>query len=551
MNKPPCFDNIDFNTMDPMEISADSERTLKQIKECVQFKDSKGLKTFILEHKLAHTNIFWEVTSELVNSMTHENLNNHTYFFESCERCLNYIVENGNPKEILLALLEQADCFKDDEKFKVILSNVQTVLLKLPAKRHHSLDITMETLSAHIEALPALSDHDLEGEEWKLLDLDPEVSRTHDVVKAYLLFLKPFIWEVSTKNSETDRTNRESQIKMLTGYLLRLLHHPLLYLHMRFNPKEEAEKKKMYGRELGEMLIDHLTQLCPSFWKLIDTEKKKHYLRKKGKQSQAERKRAVDHDDIVKDWKKHDDVSELSLACLLYLVLKEYLGIDNFPAIFTNQYLLQYCLPYIKLLLEVDHSFVKFKGLYLLQTLVYNILPGSLQAEDLEQDIYKEVLQLLIHIDDFLKMKNQELRQLCVTIFPVYVNMFSLAGRYRLFEIVFRTCHHAGMIGYTIGLYKGEVDKALRQDRPDRHYVGRHLQNILKLVTGIPNGATTDLLDNSDRIFAVLNFLRYLTLRDAPNVNITGIWDYYPVIEKDFFGPSETCNRVVQRSLQA
>ena len=134
-------------------------------------------------------------------------------------------------------------------------------------------------------------------------------------------------------------------------------------------------------------------------------------------------------------------------------------------------------------------------------------------------------------------MKHRDLRQLCVRIYPVYINMFSLAGRYKLYEIIFNTCHHAGVVGFTIGLYKQQVDLVLKQPHPDRHYVGRNLRHILKLVSKIPDGATTDLLDNSDRIFALLNFIRYLILRDTPNTNATGIWDHYPSIEKEFFDP--------------
>ena len=342
--------------VDPMAIAADSEKVLKQIKECIEFKDSKGLKTFILEHKLKHQTIFWEVTGDLVNCMTADNLNNHTYFFETCDRCLNYIVENGNPKEILLAVLEQADSFKDDEKFKIILSNVQKVLMKLPSKRHHSLEITMETISAHVEALSVPGDHDLEDKEWQLLDLDPDVSRTHDVVTAYLKFMKPFVLEVSLKNKDADREKGANQIKMLRGYLLQLLHHPLLYIHMRYNPKDdEDERKKSYGRECGEMVVELLQQLCPSFFSLIENEKMKVQRRKSTKKKTIEdtgNENEEGTEDVVNDWKNEKSTSELSVANLLYLVLNEHVGIENFPAVYTNEFLLRFCLPYIKIIIK-------------------------------------------------------------------------------------------------------------------------------------------------------------------------------------------------------
>jgi hypothetical protein len=41
---------------------------------------------------------------------------------------MNYIIKRGNPKELLIAILEQMDSFKDDEKFKVLLEYLNNVL---------------------------------------------------------------------------------------------------------------------------------------------------------------------------------------------------------------------------------------------------------------------------------------------------------------------------------------------------------------------------------------------------------------------------------------
>lgn len=136
-----------------MEKVVDVEIVLKQVKECIKFKDSKGLKIVILEYKLKDQFVFWEIVSELIVNLIEENLEQYEYFFEICQRCMNYVIVNGNFKELLLVVLEQVDFFKDDQKFKCILENVQKILLKLLNKRYYLLDVTLEIFLVYIEVI--------------------------------------------------------------------------------------------------------------------------------------------------------------------------------------------------------------------------------------------------------------------------------------------------------------------------------------------------------------------------------------------------------------
>ena len=67
--------------------------------------------------------------------------------------------------------------------------------------------------------------------------------------------------------------------------------------------------------------------------------------------------------------------------------------------------------------------------------------------------------------------------------------------------------------------------------------MGASLYNLLKIVAVVEEGATQDILQISDRVVALLNFLRYLLLRDPPNENVTKIWDFISTIEKHFIDP--------------
>lgn len=523
-----------------MEKAVDAESALKQIKECIKFKDSKGLKTVILEHKLRDQSVFWEVASELTASLTEENLEQSEYFFETCQRCMNYIIENGNPKELLLAVLEQADSFKDDQKFKCILESVQKILLKLPSKRHHSLDITLETLSAHIEAIPEPKDHNLDKEERKLLEMDSSVLRATDVVLCYLEFLGPFVEEVSMKNPEVTFSRTNPQVQLLIKYLMKLLAHPLYHLDMTFRPKEQEEKEKSYSRVCAERLIDHLAQLCPNFFAMIEEEEtakrslKVDEMSDDGKDDEEEMEE--DATDKVKNWKEDNLIPERSLACLSYLVRAEGLGADNMPCVYSHKFTLRFHLPVIKAFLEDKHSVVKLKGVLLLEKLMFVIPPFSFKHHELDNDHYKEILNLLISTMTFCESK--EIRKSCVPLYSAFFGMFTLQGRHRLYEIVFNTCKHSGVVGHTLSLYKEQVDVVLKKHGDyENLFLGKNLIRVFKLVSTIPDGATTDLLQNSDRILSVLNFIRYLILRDNPASNLTGFWDLYPTLDKEFFDP--------------
>lgn len=183
-----------------MEKVVDVEIVLKQVKECIKFKDSKGLKIVILEYKLKDQFVFWEIALELIANLIEENLEQYEYFFEICQRCMNYVIVNGNFKELLLVVLEQVDFFKDDQKFKCILENVQKILLKLLNKRYYLLDVTLEIFLVYIEVILQVKDYNFDYEERKLLEMDFSVMRVIDVVLCYLEFFSFFVEEVFMRN---------------------------------------------------------------------------------------------------------------------------------------------------------------------------------------------------------------------------------------------------------------------------------------------------------------------------------------------------------------
>ncbi|XP_071173640.1 glomulin-like [Mytilus edulis] len=511
---------------------------LENIKDSLKYKDAKSLKMFILERKLSDDSIFYELVGELAKSLTDENSKNVPIFFEACERCMNYIVKRGNPKELIIALLEQMDSFKDDEKFKALLGYIQQTLVKLPSKRTESLELTLETVHAHVIELPTPADHQLEKDERKLLELDRDVRRITDVILAYLEFLQPFVKEVSLKNPDADREKGKKQIGMLMERLLAMLDHPLMFLDLVFQQKQMEDQEKTYGRVCAEQLVELLTELCPDLFEMLQNgqlPKKKKSAKKLKEPNKAEGDTSDEDTGPFENVVEGELVSEYSYACLSYLIFREDLAVDSIPFIYRHPHILQSSLYYILLLLKADHSLVKFKGIYLLQSLMGKIPVTTLSLNDLDNDKYKQVVNALIDI--MIQNPVKELRQECVQLYKTFISMFCLPARYKIYEMVLNTCPHAGMIGYTIQLLKDQIDSVLKNELDDRTFFGANLYKLLKIVAVVEEGATQDILQISDRVIALLNFLRYLLIRDPPGENVTKIWDYFGQIEKHFFEP--------------
>ncbi|XP_041375282.1 uncharacterized protein LOC121388123 [Gigantopelta aegis] len=574
----------------------DPEKFLKQIKECLQYSDDRGLKTHILEKKFSNKDLYWELTSELSKYITKETYEQTPGFFDACKRCLAYFVRTGKPKEMLLALLEQADCFNDDIKYKTLMELIQKTLLQLPRKRFHSLDITMETLSAHVQQLPLPEDGCLEGKERLVLDADENIQRICDIVDAFLKFVKPFAEEVSVSRRMERDDQLDPQVFVLKKHLMSTLNHPLVFLDLSYDVT--ISKAKSRSRFLAETVMELLVHLETDFHKLMDVylreggmnvveeeeddenvveEKEddvnmaegedrgdmkrsedqsadndmdsqnkhneeielKKNKRDKSPNSKSSRSSRLKNKDKVQNWKFQKNLSKLSLSCLAYLVHVEHLGAEKLPSVFTHIHILEVCLPLILPLVDTTESLLVYKGLHLLRALVELIPRESVCNRSLQDnESFTPVLRALINIMVMCPVK--ELRQCAVKILPKLITMFSHEGQYTLFKKVFGLCSHSGVRGYTVQLLKDQVDRNLQEKSPSACFVGPQLENLLKMAMTLPDGPTTDLMENSDCIISVLNLLRFLVLRDPPHQDLTGIWSKFDKLEKEYLEPIRT-----------
>uniref|UniRef100_A0A8C0MNH5 Glomulin, FKBP associated protein n=1 Tax=Canis lupus familiaris TaxID=9615 RepID=A0A8C0MNH5_CANLF len=173
-----------------------------------------------------------------------------------------------------------------------------------------------------------------------------------------------------------------------------------------------------------------------------------------------------------------------SMASLAYLVFVQGISIDQLPMVLSPSYLLQFNMAHIEVFLQRTEESVFSKGVDLLENGLLRIEDNSLLHQYLEIKSFLTVPQGLVKV---------------MTLCPI---------------------------------------ETLRTH--NKWFTGPQLISLLDLVLFLPEGAETDLLQNSDRIMASLNLLRYLVIKDNEKDNQTGLWTELAKIENNFLKPLHT-----------
>uniref|UniRef100_A0A8C3S4Z5 Glomulin, FKBP associated protein n=1 Tax=Chelydra serpentina TaxID=8475 RepID=A0A8C3S4Z5_CHESE len=292
-------------------------------------------------------------------------------------------------------------------------------------------------------------------------------------------FAKPFVDEV-VKNMEASTENDDKELKEeLLKFCLKSLKYPLLIAQLdQLHEDIEEDPLRHFAAEILGILLD-IKELLPTLFS-----------------HRGSRNQNWDNQDFLDVERKH---SADSLACLSYLVFVQYLGIDCFP----------------------------MSALCNMQLCRYN-----------------QTLCTFFQLQDLVKVMTlcpmEHLRKKSLKILQLYIDKFDAEGKYTLFRCLLKTSNHAGVEGYVIQNIKNQIDLSLKKANDSKWFTGPQLVSLLGLVLLLPEGAETDLLQNSDRIMASLNLLRYLVIKDNEYDNQTGIWTELNKIEQNFLRPLHT-----------
>ncbi|XP_074452594.1 glomulin isoform X2 [Larus michahellis] len=426
---------------------------------------------------------------------------------EHCLKILDQLAQLCNPKELFLGLLEQIEQTSGEQVCQTImllLQPLQTVLLKLQNKKAYSVGLSLAMIMNQLTPLPV---------PYTKQQIQEDKLGLCQCCNAVMDFAKPFVSEV-VKNMEKSSEYNDMELKEeLLKFCMKSLKYPLLTAQLEQLEGIEEHPFRRFATEIIDILWN-IRELIP----LV-------FLHRKGKSPHWENQEFADIE---------QKNSAESLACLSYLMFVQRFGIDCFPMVFSPSYLLQCNMTHIEVLLIRTEESMLSKGLDLFESCLLRMENNSLLHQYLEFRGFINVPQVLVKVMTLCPIEH--LRKKSLNILQLFIDKFDAEGKYTLFRCLLKTSNHAGVEGYVIKNIKDQIHLSLMAC-DNTWFTGQHLISLLDLVLLLPEGAETDLLQNSDRIMASLNLLRYLIIKDCESDNQTGVWTILPKIEQNFLKP--------------
>ncbi|KAM6261955.1 glomulin isoform 2-T2 [Porphyrio hochstetteri] len=426
---------------------------------------------------------------------------------EHCLKILDQLAQLCNPKELLLGLLEQIEQTSGEQVCQTVmllLQPLQTVLLKLQNKKAYSVGLSLAMIMNQLTPLPV---------PYTKQQIQEDKLGLCQCCNAVVDFAKPFVNEV-VKNMEKSSECNDMELKEeLLKFCMKSLKYPLLTAQLEQLEGIEEHPFRHFATEIVHILWD-TRELMPLM-----------FLHRKGKSPDWENQEFADIEQ-----KNSAD----SLACLAYLMFVQHFGIECFPVVFSPSYLLQCNVTHIEVLLKRTEESVLSKGLDLFESCLLRMEDNSLLHQYLEFRDFINVPQDLVKVMTLCPIEH--LRKKSLNVLQLFIDKFDAEGKHTLFRCLLKTSNHAGVEGYVIKNIKDQIHLSLTAC-DNIWFTGHHLVSLLDLVLLLPEGAETDLLQNSDRIMASLNLLRYLIIKDCESDNQTGVWTALPKIKQNFLKP--------------
>ncbi|KAJ7339403.1 hypothetical protein OS493_005798 [Desmophyllum pertusum] len=249
----------------------------------------------------------------------------------------------------------------------------------------------------------------------------------------------------------------------------------------------------------------------------------------------------------------------LGLSCFVYLLLVEEMEDMNFLQFLGNFEMITNLHLLVSSVAGTEHCAI-YKGLELLDTLSKRLKEKSLVYR---HDEFKDVTDIIKQWDfmyhfflpgsykcyDDVFIQETEIKG--VQVLPNLVSKLDTRSQYGLLYTNLQDCSHAGVAGLLIYLLKEQVNQALSSSLDESWFQGSRVMSILQLVFKPPSEAGTekDLVQETDRVMAALNCLRFILLRD--DCDKTTVWENFTAIEKDFMEPLRQALKVTRIQYQA
>lgn len=469
--------------------------------------------------------------------VTHDIFKKRPKVFQCVEDILMRLAQKAIPENLLLEFVELGESVDDHTVLLIILKPLQVVLDRLPRKRGFSLMWCLNMLEQQVRKLPVPENHNLEGDETKLLDSDPNVERIVSIYRCIEPFYSHFISQISSKTTVT--TQEEStQITREREFLIRsiivILGRPFIHVSLRFEGHSKSE-----SRVIAENLIRNLFSIANNLLKFLEYTETRDTKAKEREEVSHKSVEDVLNDPLLQEpstnlFGTEEEIPMLGLGTLYYLILGEHVLEETLPLIYNPIYIFHKGLLLSAEMLKCVERLIIYKGLVLSHAVILKITKASLTNLLVETGIHNKFLESLQPV--MIYCPTEEHRKLAVRVFEDYLSVLDRKCLYLLLIHLSQTVENSAVSGFLITYIKNIMLKEMTMSGSiSPYFKGRMLHILAKKFCTLPEGEKTDLLEHMSKINAALNFIRYMVLRDKENN--TGFLDYLPELKQSFLNP--------------
>lgn len=461
----------------------------------------------------------WELISVVIQKIENDTIIIKPSLHRTCEELISIIIQQSQPEEALLEFIEQIELAKNDAQFIMILNPLQHVLQKLATKQARSLEWSLNSISTYIENI-TIPEYPLEGKQRLLLDSDDNIRRILKLYSEIPFFYEPFVKQISTDPTRQGDKKAIYVKEIITSFLISLLGKPFIYIDV-----DPVNNKSSPAVKCCTSILEDICSLEHNVLKFIPHLENLH--RQENKCVKPQHKFEED----ISPYNQKEKINMTTLSNLYYIVLSNQFKVPDMaiPQVYSIQYIFHTGVIAVLHLLKFAEFGPLTKGVSFFQSLL-NILQGPVSHSRLSS-IHFNVCKSLMSIAIFSSY--DDIRKKSVKMIGDHINKFDFKGRVMLIEFLLGEANHSGMIGYAISIYKNSIDEAFKnEDLMPECFSGPKLMSMLKKICHLPYGAESDLVELADQIITVLNFLRYLAIKDKHNV--TGIKECFTFIENDY-----------------
>lgn len=472
--------------------------------------------------------------------------------FEGCERMLLRVAidEHCNPKEVLISLLaelSQSEQCEDDNVFRAMIRPLESTLLRMnhPSPRDENFRWVLNVLIRHINEINVPQDFNIEYLEGKkrnpAVNDEASLKRFIEVLPLLLNFIEEFndrpidfdksimpilsesqldeVFDGELVDDDTINELNPSRGDILDASinaLFSIMNKPLalLDLSQQSMPTYCPDLNLLANRCLS-ILIKLRPGLFAPAYKNLDLD---NYSSK-----------MIDNSETL-----------FSLGICLYIYRCERIAsfelVQFFPQVITHQSMLLCHIPFVVGLLDRSEILANEKGLILLESLLKNLAPSSLNRKFLDildsSNLTKHLFRLIVYSPLCTN------RRKAYDIFTGICDLLENDSKLELFRSILtqtdlRPCVRAACIDQ----YRRHLTNMHLRSLP---IGGQNLIEFLDLCIGacLPDSQHTDIIENYELLLATLTMLRFLKLRKTTTRDPLEDEHLSPKrIKKQFFEP--------------